>query len=552
MKSTAQADPLVSVVTIFRDAERFLDEAIRSVFRQIYSNWELLLVDDGSADSSSRLATRWAEQNPRRVRYLTHPDRANHGMSASRNLGVQHAHGAYVAFLDADDVWLPAKLAEQVAILESQPEVAMIYGLSQWWYSWTGRLQDEARDFVHPLGVPPGRILQPPELVVRFFLRQDAAIPSPSSILVRRSIIDRVNGFEDAFTGLYEDQAFYSKICLQAPIIASDTCWARYRQHPDSSVSNADRAGKAYSARLTFLNWLAAYIQQAGMGYAAIEQALQGEIWRCRHPRLHRLVTRAGHARLPLLGVPFWRIGRRIIPALLREWVLARLTGREYRPPPGWVHLGHLRRLRPIGQDFGFGRGLPVDRYYIEQFLATHADDIRGRVLEIADDTYARRFGGNRVTSTEVLHVTGADGPATIVADLTDASNIASASFDCVILTQTLQFIYDVRRALATVQRILRPGGVVLATLPGITQISRYDMERWGQFWSFTTLSAQHLFAEVFPMSVQVEAYGNVLAAVAFLHGLASHEIGRAALDHGDPDYQLIIGVRAAKPHVAP
>jgi len=549
---TVQHAPLVSVVTIFRDAELFLDEAVGSVFAQTYSNWELLLVDDGSTDSSSRLAMRWVKQHPGRVRYLAHLDRVNRGMSASRNLGVRHSQGVYVAFLDADDVWLPAKLVEQVAMLESQPQAAMIYGLSQWWFSWTGRPEDQARDFVHPLGVPPGRLLQPPELVIRFFLRQDAAIPSPSSILVRRSIIDRVNGFEEAFTGLYEDQAFYSKICLQAPVIASEACWARYRQHLDSSVSSADRAGKGYSARLTFLNWLAAYLAQTGIGHTAIHQALEDEIWRCRHPSLHRLRARAGQARMSLTSVPFWRIGRRAVPAPIRQWVLARLTSRQYRPPPGWVNLGHLRRLTPVGQDFGFARGLPVDRYYIERFLAMHADDIRGRVLEIADDTYARRFGGNRVTATEVLHVTGADGQATIVADLTDASNIASASFDCVILTQTLQFIYDVRRALATVQRILRPGGVVLATVPGITQISRYDMERWGQFWSFTTLSAQRLFAEVFPVSVQIEVYGNVLAAVAFLHGLASHEIGTTALDHGDPDYPLIIGVRAAKPDVAP
>jgi SAM-dependent methyltransferase len=151
----------------------------------------------------------------------------------------------------------------------------------------------------------------------------------------------------------------------------------------------------------------------------------------------------------------------------------------------------------------------------------------------------------------EVLHVTGADAAATIVADLTDAQCIESATFDCVILTQTLQFIYNVQAALATVARILRPGGVVLATVPGISQVSRYDMRRWGHYWSFTTLSARRLFETAFSRThVSVESFGNVLTATSLLYGLASQEIGASALDQNDPDYQVIIAVRAVKPLV--
>jgi SAM-dependent methyltransferase len=242
------------------------------------------------------------------------------------------------------------------------------------------------------------------------------------------------------------------------------------------------------------------------------------------------------------------RIARRVLPPPVREWLWARMTDREYSPPPGWVRFGHLRRVTPISREFGYERGQPVDRYYIDRFIASYAADIRGRVMEIADDNYSRRYGRDRVSQVEVLHVSGVDGPATIVADLTDAPKLASESFDCVILTQTLQFIYDVPAALATVHRILRPGGVVLATVPGIGQISRYDMERWGHFWSFTTLSAQRVFEAAFPHSeISVQAHGNVLAATAFLYGLASHEIGAAALDRTDPDYQVVITVRARR-----
>jgi SAM-dependent methyltransferase len=203
-----------------------------------------------------------------------------------------------------------------------------------------------------------------------------------------------------------------------------------------------------------------------------------------------------------------------------------------------------------MSRQFGFDRGRPVDRYYIEQFLAAHRADIQGRVLEVEDDSYTRRFGGSRVVSVDILHVSGSDR-ATVVADLTQADHIPSASFDCIILTQTLQFVFDVVAALTTVERILRPGGVVLATLPGISQVSRYDMDRWGHFWSFTTESARRLFQRHFPASgVEVEAHGNVLAATAFLYGIASEELRERELEFTDADYQVVITVRAVKPRL--
>ena len=142
---------------------------------------------------------------------------------------------------------------------------------------------------------------------------------------------------------------------------------------------------------------------------------------------------------------------------------------------------------------------------------------------------------------------------ATIVADLTCADQIPSDTFDCIILTQTLLFIYDIRAAVKTLNRILKPGGVVLVTVPGMSQISREDMVQWGQYWSFTTLSVQRLFEEVFPRGqIQIKAYGNVLAATAFLYGLATQDLRRAELDYHDPDYQVTITVRAVKPEATP
>ena len=215
------------------------------------------------------------------------------------------------------------------------------------------------------------------------------------------------------------------------------------------------------------------------------------------------------------------------------------------RSPVGGVQFGNLRRLTPISRLFGFNRGQCIDRYYIERFLAQHADDIRGDVLEIGDDAYTRRFGGNRVTRREVLHVIEENPQATLVADLSRETPIVADPFDCVICTQTLHFIYEVRKALKTFAHILKPHGTLLATFPGISQISRYDMDRWGDYWRFTTLSAQRLFEEAFPNAViTVEAYGNVLVAMAFLHGLSVQELRQEELDYVDPDYELVIVVR--------
>ena len=207
-----------------------------------------------------------------------------------------------------------------------------------------------------------------------------------------------------------------------------------------------------------------------------------------------------------------------------------------------------LRRLEPLSRTFGFDRGTPIDRYYIESFLAGHSEAIRGRVLEVGDSAYTRRFGGDRVTRADVLHATEGNHKATIVGDLANGKGIPQSAFDCIILTQVLPFVFDARAALATCHAALRPGGVLLATVPGISQISRYDMDRWGDFWRFTSLGLRRLAEEAFdPEQVQIESHGNVLVATAFLHGMSSQELTRAELDHRDRDYELIVTLHARR-----
>ena len=218
-------------------------------------------------------------------------------------------------------------------------------------------------------------------------------------------------------------------------------------------------------------------------------------------------------------------------------------------PPVGWVRMGSLRRLTPISSSFGFNLGRPIDRYYIESFLARQADDIQGRVLEVADNSYTRAFGGRRVTQSDVLDVVKDNLQATIIADLACGENLPSDTFDCIILTQTLHLIYDVQAAIQTLYRILQPGGILLATFPGISQSTTDDRAAAGSwYWGFTAHSADRLFKETFaPENVRVEAYGNVLATIAFLHGLAAEELRPKELDYRDPRYDLLVTVRAVR-----
>lgn len=219
------------------------------------------------------------------------------------------------------------------------------------------------------------------------------------------------------------------------------------------------------------------------------------------------------------------------------------------RPLVGWVRFGSLRRLKPISRCFGYDRGeTPIDRYYIEEFLRANIDVIRGTVLEVGDNNYTVALGGRQVKHSDVLHAVGGNPRATVVADLSRADAIASSRYDCIILTQVLQCVYDIRNAISHVERILKPGGVLLATFTCISQLSRYDVERWGEYWRLTPQSAQRLFEEVFPKAnISLEVHGNVLAATALLYGLTSQELHAKELDHTDPDYPVVITMRAVK-----
>ena len=247
---------------------------------------------------------------------------------------------------------------------------------------------------------------------------------------------------------------------------------------------------------------------------------------------------------------------RKLLGPRTRRDLLLRYRRTTAIPPVRMVRFGSLRRLAPFSRTFGYDRGQPVDRYYIDAFLRRHAGSagyapgvVRGRILEVGEPLYAGKLADPAtLESVEVLDASSVNPDATLVGDLTDPASLPEDAFDCVICAQTLHLIYEVREAVSSLHRLAKPGGTVLATLPGMSQICRPDMDIWGDYWRFTTLSARRIFEEVFdPADVTVEAYGNVLSSTAFLYGLAAQDLKTEELDLRDPDYELLIGVRAVK-----
>lgn len=287
---SAATPGLVSVVMPFFDTpEPFMAQAIESVQRQSYGRWELILLDDGSSAGSSDLARTLAGRGDGRIRYLEHVGHRNLGSSASRNAAVAHARGKYIAFLDADDVWLEHKLTDQMEILERHPDVAMLYGSTCYWHSWNP--SDRRRDFEPSLGLSTPQVVQPPTLL-KLSLQGRIAVPCTSSIVVRRAALGCGDWFENEFPGLYDDQVFYAKIWARHAVYVSGQCWDRYRQHGGSMTHREDHPAPHQRARLAYLCWLERYLADLGVADVGLQRALLAETRVLCGGRLARLEHR--------------------------------------------------------------------------------------------------------------------------------------------------------------------------------------------------------------------------------------------------------------------
>jgi glycosyltransferase involved in cell wall biosynthesis len=534
---------LISVVIPCFNQAKYLGEAIESALSQTYRNFEIVVVDDGSQDNTAEVTASYSG-----VKYIR---QENRGLAAARNTGLHHSKGTYLVFLDADDRLLPAAIENGLTCLIAHRECAFVSGHYRYIKA-DGSIHNE---------FPQRRIKDNHYLE----LLRGNYIGMHATVMHRREALVNFGGFDTSLPAC-EDYDLYLRVARKFPIACHEKMVAEYRLHDLNMSRNAELMIKTV---LSVLQGQKKYARQDRQYKKAYKSGIK--FWKNHygeklfHQVAHSLAHRKTYQvfrplRVLIRYAPLYfarqtfisiksvieGILKPILPVSILR-LLAKWHGRDFCPPVGHVKFGDLRRVTPISREFGYDRGLPIDRYYIENFLACRAGDIRGHVLEIGDDCYTRKFGSKNVTASDVLHVEEGNPPATIVADLTCADHIPSDRFDCIICTQTLHLIYDVKSASGTLYRILKPGGILLLTVPGASQIS---MDEWANswHWAFTVHSSRRLFEEHFPTeNLEVETFGNVLAATAFLQGLAVEELRQEELDCRDPQFQFLITIRAVK-----
>ena len=360
-------------------------------------------------------------------------------------------------------------------------------------------------------------------------------------VLYRRDILLAVGGFDEGLR-LCEDYDVYLRLARKYPVVSHPEIVAEYRWHGRNVSRNTAlmlRATLAVHDR---------HREQTG----AREQAWRAgrQAWKSWYKVDQRERWDGKQGGTPLHRTDLARMALKQAKSRLRNGRLHRLYARirgTWPPPLGSVRFGQLGTTRPVSLDFGWDRGIPIDRYYIEHFLQARATDIRGRVLEIADDAYSSRFGGSRITRQDILHLHAGNSKATLVGDLAQPGVLPEDAFDCIVMTQTLHLIFDLPQAAGHLHSALRRGGVLLLTVPGISAIDRGE---WGAnwCWSLSPVSVTRLFEPCFGNgALTVEAYGNVFSATTFLQGLVLEEIEQSKLDTYDPAYPVIVALRAIK-----
>jgi len=302
--------PLVSIVTPCLDAAAFLGEAIESVLAQTCPDWEMIIVDDGSTDGSLAIAQDYASREPFRIRLLRHEKGGNRGKAASRNYGIEHARGRFLAFLDADDVYLPGKLARQVPIAEAHPGAALVYGPTRYWHSWAN---EASQDVVARTGLTARTVHEPPT-VLTAFLRDGGIVPCTCGLLARLDVVRRLGAFESSVEHLFEDQVLIAKLCLESGVYVDDGCYDLYRQHPGSTSALALQEGlyhptRPNAARLAYLSWLEHYATNIGIEDKAFWRALDYAFLPYRRPWV------AGMVQIRDAAVHWARLGAGVLSA---------------------------------------------------------------------------------------------------------------------------------------------------------------------------------------------------------------------------------------------
>lgn len=492
------------VVNVYNDV-RFLADALDSIMDQTRPADEVIVVEDGGREDPGEIVARYPG-----VRLIR---QENQGLAGARNTGLAAAASEAIVFLDADDRLLRTAIADGLDALERAPDAVFAFG------GWR---------YIREDGTVSSSNILAPAVFGYCDLLYTNRIGMHATVMYRRAAVVAAGGF-DVSLRRCEDYDLYLRMARTHPVTTHAGLTAEYRQHG----SNMSRDP------MDMLHW-ALLVHERHREHAAADAALSS-----RWEEGRAFWTSYYHSLMPLTFVQ--RLKRKLKHVLPKGVTRLAMKAAGRKPSVGFVSLGDLSGVEPISDVFGYDRGTPVDRGYIEEFLQRNADHIRGRALEVGDAAYCRRFGGTAVTRQDVLHIDPKAREATIVGDLSIPGVLPKGVFDCLVLTQTLHLVWDMRAAVAEMHRSLKKGGVALVTVPGITRIDRGE---WGRdwFWSLTEASARRLFAEVFGAeNVDVEQFGNVYAATLFLQGLALEEADPAKLAVKDECFPVIIAIRAVK-----
>jgi glycosyltransferase involved in cell wall biosynthesis len=511
--------PLVSVIIPCYNHSKYLTEAFESVFTQPYPAKEIIVVDDGSKDDTAEVCRRFPE-----VKYVY---QHNQGLSAARNTGIKNCYGEYLVFLDADDWLLEDAIAINAKYLLNNSELAFVSGAHK------------------KVFVDKGSEILESEIITGnhyWHFLQGNYIGMHATVMYRKSIFDRYS--YDTSLKACEDYDLYLNISRSNPVLHHTKQIAAYRLHSSNMSGNIELM---LSSVLKVLNRQKPFLKDDSERKALTNG---NKIWK----KYYQSVTVKQKNSKPISSSSATKsttminaLVKKYAPASFLRWLYKKGLYKSYRPQVGKVEPGDFGRKNPLSIEFGYDRGGPVDRYYIENFLQKESKNIKGRVMEIGDNEYTLKYGGNAVTQSDILHVDATNSKATFVGDLTHAPQVPDNTFDCVVLTQTLHLIYDFKAALATCHRILKPGGVLLMTNPYITPIDHGEWkETW--YWAFTDKVIKKLCEEMFPgAKVDVETFGNVYVASAFLYGMGISEVTKKMMDHRDQQFQVITTAKVQK-----
>jgi SAM-dependent methyltransferase len=495
------------VATVIRCADRARQvyTTVESVLRQTATGGEVVLVTD---ETTPAAALDWLEAFAK-ARGLAVARAASAKPGAVRNAGVRATTAPFVTCLDAGDLIERRSHELMQAALEKDSSIAIATS----WVSVVG------------IGVPPATIA-PAGADLTALLGSTDAIHEAS--VFRRADWNAAGGFDESLQAL-DTYDFWLRVLARErqSVVIGAPLLIRPRRDDSLYRRSLDRESRLEA------------IQQIAQKHATLFTRDPAGMLEAREHALRRL------------GDDYKRmLARR--DAAVRDLESLKVRAEELAQNvtaagANAVDLGDFNRTTPISREWGYERGRPIDRYYIEAFLEAHAADVRGVVLEVQEGDYTRQFGADRVTRSDVLDLDAANSRATIVSDLRRASNVPASIYDCVIVTQTLHVIDDMRSAIAECARMLKPDGVLLATLPCASRVCiEYGYD--GDFWRVTEAGARRLFAEVFPLDrIDVTSYGNVLVNAAFLYGLACEELSSSSFAETDPYFPLLVGVRASK-----